>query len=472
VNVVAGEDVKGKVTIALRNVPWDLALDTILEAHGLRKVARDNVIRVVTIERQTKEEEAKAKAEEAKIKSEAESRAKLAEAQNKELEAQAKQMILKAAEEEARLRGPLKEELIRLAYADAEEVAKTLEGILGLSPGGTAAAAGGGVVPGAAPPAEPPFSALYGPRPAAPPVPIPSSEVLAKGITVRAHKPTNSLFIRHHTADIERLKKLIKEQLDVPLPQVNIDARIESVRRDALQQLGVQWGGIFSPNLDPKHGTATFRGGLPVDTTTGLPTGTSLVNIPTGVLPTTGQAPAAGLSIGLIGSNINVNLALQALEREGKAKSYAIPQITTVENARAVISQGFEVPYKTVSSAGTQIQFKEALLKLEVTPHVIKEDTVTKIKLKIVVEKNEPDFTRAVEGNPSIFKRRAETEVLVKEGDRVVIGGVMIEDSNETVRGVPGLHRIPLLGWLFKARETTGEAQDLLVIITPRVVSQ
>src|SRR5206468_7486637 len=136
----------------------------------------------------------------------------------------------------------LREGTIRLSYADPDEIARTLQGILGIPPEGIKAQ----TLPAGFPPiAEPPFSALYGTQPPQAPRPpaSPASEVLAKGITIRAHKPTNSIFIRHYEADLERIKKLIREKLDVRLPQVKIEARMEILDRDDLFAIGVQWGG-------------------------------------------------------------------------------------------------------------------------------------------------------------------------------------------------------------------------------------
>jgi hypothetical protein len=205
-NIVAGDDVKGKVSVSLRNVTWQQALDTILETRGLQKVEKDNVIRVVTIEQLTKEREALARVEEAKRKAEIETRTKMAEAQIKEQDLAVKKLQAAAAVSEAESRGPLREELIRLSYADPVEVAKTLQGILGIPPEGTAPVAQN-VIPGTlsstglggpGPIAEPPFSQLYGPQaqqaqPGS--VRSVSQDVLAKGITIQAHKPTNSVFI-------------------------------------------------------------------------------------------------------------------------------------------------------------------------------------------------------------------------------------------------------------------------------------
>ena len=136
-NIVAGDDVKGKVSVSLRNVTWEQALDTILEVKGLQKIEKGNVIRIVSTEQLTKEREAEARVNEAKLKAEIDTRTKLAEAQIREQDLAARKIANEAAAEEARSRGPLREETVRLSYADPEEVAKTLQGILGIPPEGT-----------------------------------------------------------------------------------------------------------------------------------------------------------------------------------------------------------------------------------------------------------------------------------------------------------------------------------------------
>src|SRR6185503_16313741 len=215
---------------------------------------------------------------------------------------------------------------------DPEEVAKTLEGILGLQ-GGSAPAAptsGPGVIP------APPFSQLFGPgqQPGSPP-PSPSVDVLAKGITIKAHKPTNSLFIRHYAADLDRIKVLIREKLDIPLPQVKIEARMEILARNDLFALGIQWGGggvstgsqatLVGRGFTSQVGNTLGSGGipasglgtlpnpnlnvgtpgqgqiLPVSSTTGLPTGGNLVNLPiTSILPGVVSTGVAGIAFGIV----------------------------------------------------------------------------------------------------------------------------------------------------------------------------
>src|SRR5437899_8067963 len=172
-NVVIGDDVKGKMSITLKNVPWDLALDTVLETRGLRKLEKDGVLRIVSNEQLIKEREAAARVEEARMKAESDVRTKMAEAQLKEQEAIDKKRLAEATAAELRARGPLREETIRLSYADPEEVAKALQGILGIPPSGVQAQ----IAPpaeGMPPIAAPPFSALYGTAPQIPLPPPPS----------------------------------------------------------------------------------------------------------------------------------------------------------------------------------------------------------------------------------------------------------------------------------------------------------
>src|SRR2546428_1762861 len=492
-NIVIGDDVKGKMSISLRNVPWDLAFQTILDTRGLQKIEKDGVIRIVSNDQLLKEREAQARVEESKLKAETEIRAKAAEAKLKEQEAIARERAVELELAQLKARGPLKEESIRLAYADPEDIEKTLLGILGQLPAGIAP-----TVPSGPPPiAAPPFSALYGTAqaPGAPaPTPTPTAEILAKGITIRAHKPTNSIFIRHYEADLERIKKLIREKLDVPLPQVKIEARLNELNRTDFFALGVSWGGaavrrlttggdvlvgqgvsgqrntaatippIIAPTGgippvffgDPANNPAlTLANVLPVSATTGLPLGGNIVNFP--ILPGTFGTPAS-IAFGLISRKLNINLVLDALEAENKTTSLSKPEVVTTENAKATISLGAEIPYATVSSAGTQVQFKEALLKLEVTPTVIKESgEITKVKMVVNVENNSQGALVPTTGGtvPSINRRSATTQVVVKEGETLAIGGIRQRDVAESVSKGPFFGDIPVLGLLFRSKSRT-----------------
>jgi type IV pilus assembly protein PilQ len=519
-NIVSGDDVKGRVSISLKNVTWEQALDTILEVRGLAKVEKDGVIRIVSLDQLTKEKEAQARVEAARRNAEIETRTKLAEAQIKETELATKKLASDAAAAEAAARGPLREEVIRLSYADPEDVARTLQGILGIPPEGTQAVpstlipsvpaaptvvpAGGGPpnpALGNLPPPQTPYPPAYGP--AAQPVISVSQDVLAKGITVRANKATNSIFIRHYEADLERIKKLIREQLDVPLPQIKIEARMEILDRSSLEAIGVQWGGalagtsgsntlvgqgftgadslgrtgIAPVGVGPSNPNLTLDSLLPIAAATGLSTGGNLVNLPFSALPNSvTQSPAGGIAFGIVGTKFNINLALQALATLGKTRTLAHPEIVTVENNKATFTLGEEIPYATVSSAGTQVQFKEAVLKLEVTPTVIREkmngQEIRKVKMAVIVENNSRGDFLVFSGTqvPIINRRKAETQVLVKEGDRLVIGGVTQNVQQKTIRKVPVMGDVPILGWLFKQREDFETGRELVVFLTPAIL--
>jgi type IV pilus assembly protein PilQ len=516
-NIVSGDDVKGRVSISLKNVTWEQALDTILEVRGLAKVERDGVIRIVSIEQLTKEKEALARVEGAKRNAEIETRTKMAEAQLKETELATRKLAADAAAAEAQARGPLREEVIRLSYADPIEVALTLQGILGIPPEGVQVPAtplvpGVPAVPSVVPSGGGPLNPELGrlpqinspfPPPVQPPVQTVSQDVLAKGITVRANKATNSIFIRHYEADLERLKKLIREQLDVPLPQIKIEARMEILDRNSLEAIGVQWGGAAAGNaggntligqgfqstdpgragiapssVTPVNPNLSLASLLPVATATGLATGGNLVNLPFGLLPNASTTtPAGGIAFGIVGTRFNINLALQALATLGKTRTLAHPEIVTVENNKAAFTLGEEIPYATVSSAGTQVQFKEAVLKLEVTPTVIREtidgQEIRKVKMTVIVENNSRgDVISPAAGVsvPIINRRKAETQVLVREGDRLVIGGVTQNVQQKTIRKVPLMGDVPILGWLFKQREDFETGRELVVFMTPSIL--
>jgi type IV pilus assembly protein PilQ len=232
--------------------------------------------------------------------------------------------------------------------------------------------------------------------------------------------------------------------------------------------------------LTPTNRNLLLNQLLPVDLATGLPIGGNLVNLPFQALPAAallGAIPAGGIAFGIIGTRFNINLALQALAEQGKTRTLARPEIVTVENSKATMSLGEEIPYATVSSAGTQIQFKEALLKLEVTPTVILEKSasqdVTRIKMVVVIENNSRgNVVNLGSGGapPAINRRKAETQVLVKEGERLVIGGVNQSVQQTTVRKVPLFGDIPVLGWLFKQKENFGTDRELVVFVTPSIL--
>jgi type IV pilus assembly protein PilQ len=489
VNMIVTDEVKGTVTVDFYQVPARDVFQAVIDSANLQCVEVGGVLRVSSFARLRAEDDERRSVGAERARREAEAARKQVEAERDRDEF-----------EKVKARGSVTERTIRLSYADAEEVAKTILGILGLPPEG--ALPPPPPVPSVLLP-PPPINIPSGPTSTAPllqpalPVSLPD-EALAKGLTVRAYRPTNSIFIRYYEKDLDRILRLIKEQLDIPLPQVQIAATMVITTQNALDQIGIQWGGavvgrtadgrgpaVVGAGLSPRSGTATgvsggpfspnpnFTGAelLPVGPTTGLPIGGNLVNLPTSFLPTLAN-PALGVLFGLVGQNFNLNLAIQALEVQGRARRISEPKVVTVEHSKATISRGFEVPFTSTPTADvSNVQFKDALLQLQVTPNVIYEEGVTKIRMKVIFENNEPDFTRSINGNPPIFKRRNETEVVMKEGEKLVIGGIMLDNAFTTKRGVPVLSQIPIVGWLFKSREVSSDGEELIVILTPTVVA-
>ena len=467
VNMLVTEEVATRATLDFFQVPARDVFKAIIESTNLRCVEAGAVLRVSTGARLKAEDDERARLLEARTRLEAETRKRIVEAQREEADFEA-----------TKARGAIKEVTIRLSYADAEEVAKTLLGILGLPPEGAAAPAP--PLPGIYSPPAPTVIGSAPPPPSTLPAatPIPAGDSLGKGLTIRAHKPTNSIFLRYYANDLDRIVRLVKEQLDIQQPQVQIGAQMVITSKNALEQIGIQWGGSVGPK---QVGNAVVVGSgftatqQPPETSNVLPapvTNGNLVNLPISALATASN-PALGLLFGIVGRDFNINLAIQALETMGKARSVAAPNVVTVENSEAVISRGFEVPFVSQSGfGGTNVQFKDALLELRVTPNVIIEDGVRKIRMKLEVNNNEPDFSRAILGNPPLFKRRGKTEVVIREGERVVIGGVLIENAIHQTRQVPVLGSVPILGWLFKSREINSDLQDLIIIVTPSVVTQ
>ena len=165
-----------------------------------------------------------------------------------------------------------------------------------------------------------------------------------------------------------------------------------------------------------------------------------------------------------------MNLRLSALENRGAVKIVSAPKIATLDNHKAKIGQGVSIPISVVSAAGVNTMFVEAKLELEVTPHITQEGSVL---MEIKVKKNEPDFSRTgARGDPTILKKEAETQVLVRDGDTTVIGGIYTKKTSDTFTGVPVLSQIPVLGWFFRNTKKNDERTELLIFITPRIVNR
>ena len=292
---------------------------------------------------------------------------------------------------------------------------------------------------------------------------IDTAKILTKRGFISMNKRTSSVIIKDVEQKHPEYESLIKA-LDQPTPQVSIEAKIVEVTRDYQKELGVQWGtSVFSSNGKFAMGAGNIPGG-----STGLTGNPLMVNLPaTSVSPGKGGAIAFGFLDGA--GNVSLDLQLSAMESAGKGKVLSNPRITTSDNKEAVIMQGKKIPYQTVSQDGTQTEFINAFLELRVTPHITPEGTVV---MNLEAKKNDADFAGPqVLGVPTIDIKEVMTQVLIRDNDTLVIGGIFKTTIGNNTDGVPGFVDIPLLGNFFKFRKKVDNTNELLIFITPRIVT-
>lgn len=296
-------------------------------------------------------------------------------------------------------------------------------------------------------------------------VPIITKSALSQRGEVQVDARTNTLIIRDLAERLAAATDLIAS-LDSPQPQVEIEARIVQTSRDFARALGVQWGfnGTMSPALGNTTGLAfpnSAQVGGRVGGTEGPLGADTGVNL---------RAPAAtsgiGLALGSINGAVNLDVALTALERTGKGRLLSTPRVSTQNNVEAEITQGVQIPVQTAANNTVTVTFKDAALTLRVMPQITASGTVI---MRITLENAAPDYSRSVNGIPPIDTQRAVTSVLVTDGETTVIGGIFTSREQNVEDRTPVLHRIPLLGWLFKRDISNDESRELLIFITPRI---
>ena len=290
------------------------------------------------------------------------------------------------------------------------------------------------------------------------------SALSARG-EVQVDLRTNTLIIRDLPDRLTTAAELVRT-LDRPQPQVEIEARIVQTTRDFARAIGVEWG--FNGRVDPALGNTTplafpnngaIRGDL--GSATG-PGGTS-----TGVdLRAPAPSSAVGIALGAINGAFNLDVALSALESSGRGRLLSTPRVSTQNNVEAEMTQGVQIPIQTVANNTVTVSFKDAALTLRVTPQITASNTVI---MRVFLENATPDFSRAVNGIPPIDTQRAVTTVLVADGETTVIGGIYVSLEQASNDRVPLMHRVPLLGWLFKRDTMSDESRELLIFITPRI---
>jgi type IV pilus secretin PilQ/predicted competence protein len=403
-NVVVNPGVSGKVTLKLNEVPWGRALELILKTNGLGCVLEGNVIRIARLSDLEKEEQ---------------DRRKLAEAKA--------------------LAGDLEDYTKRISYAKADTLSTVLKSAGALSPRGQ----------------------------------------------LNVDTRTNTIIIRDLPSYIEKAESLIGE-LDTATPQVEIEARIVVTTRDFVRDIGLQWG--FSGEATNRYGNTTnlnypnqiILNGNGVPSQLGLAAdnvgpGGLASNAGIGAagrgyavnLPASGFNSAIGISTGNILGSFNLDLALTALERQGRGRLLSTPKVTTQNNQAAEIKQGIQIPIQTVANNTVTVQFKDAVLTLKVTPQITDAGTVI---LNVAVENSTPDFSRTVNGIPPINTQAATTIVQVSDGQTTVIGGIYQSTETTVENSTPFFSKIPILGFLFRQHSVNTSNNELLLFITPRIV--
>jgi type IV pilus assembly protein PilQ len=420
-NILINDKVKGSVNVDIEAIPWDQAFLGILRLQGLSYAWEGDILRVMAIE----DMENELKILETKLK-------------NSTIRDKEKALALEARQIE-----PLLVAVVPVDYANAGKLQEQLKGYLSRDEKGVARGS----------------------------------------ISVDEH--TNSLVFNAIKDDIEKLIPLVRK-LDKPTPQILIQSNIVQTTKDTAFRLGIQWGGFYNTTGGGVHVTPGGTGASPTtlggtgpysyspltgstELTMPNPTGIGQqgfgVNFPVDVMTQGGSA--LGLMFGTIGGNI-LDMQLMALQRDGKLNILSSPSITTLDNQMAFTENGEKIPYVSTSGlAGTQVQFQDAVLRLEITPHVISDDV---LKMKIVVKNDQVDPTRTVAGNPYIIKKQTDTTLICRDGETIVISGLTKITTQDVDKGVPGLKDAPLFKWLFSSVDDTKKMEDVLIFITPHIL--
>ncbi|MGQ0793708.1 MAG: type IV pilus secretin PilQ [Deltaproteobacteria bacterium] len=389
-NVIVSGDVKGSVTLKLTNVPWDQAMDVVLENAGLGAVVEGNVIKIAPL-----------------------------------TTLQRRQTAIQAAAKSKEQLEPLTTKQVFVNYAQAADLKSLADPLL--SPRGE----------------------------------------------TRVDLRTNSILITDTETRVAQISELLKS-LDTRTPQILIESRIVQATLDFTRELGVQWGFNYRASAATGNPTgAIFPSNVGVG---GVGVGAPgpfgnigqnfIVDLPAAVGP--GSGGALGVVLGSLTGAYDLDIRLSALESRGDGRVLSSPKVLTLDNQEARIEQGVSIPFLSVSAAGTQTQFVDATLRLEVTPQVTNDGRVL---MQIQVTDNAPDpSVVGADGQPAIRRNEAETQVLALDGETIVVGGIFTRTSTESLSGIPWLSRIPLLGFLFRNTSTIDQRRELLVFITPRIV--
>ena len=387
-NVIAGDEVAGRVTIRLVDVPWDQALDVILLTKGLGFMRVGNVLRIAPADVLSKEEEMRLQ-------------------ERRALE-QLEDLVVK---------------LQPVNYADV----KKMKGVV--------------------------------------------QRLLSTRGTVDSDDRTNTLIIKDIPSVIDEATALVKA-IDTQTPQVLIESKIVEASLDFSREFGVVWGLGAQPLNDAWNSSSSQRQDLGSDAfRLHNSEGSDFFGNNAQFLNPLTANPTALFNIAgfLLDEKLNLELQLQAAEVNGDGKVISSPRLVTLNNNQASIEQGVSIPFQTFENGDAQLEFVDAVLKLDVTPHITADSSII---MKVKVSRNAPDdsvFT--LTGSPAIAKNQVDTETLVKDGQTLVLGGIYVVDKSQRQSRVPYLHSIPLLGSLFRNDEISDQRKELLIFVTPRIVA-
>ena len=381
-NLVASDEVQGSITLRLKDVPWDQALDLVLQTKGLDKRVKAGVLLVAPAD-----------------------------------ELAARELLVLESRKQMTELAPLRRELLQVNYAKASDLAKLFQSAVGLE-GATD----------------------------------------ERG-SVAVDDRTNNIIAYQTQERLEELRKIVA-QLDIPVRQVMIEARIVEANVDYDKSLGVRWGGQMNRGNWSAGGIRKplAEGAEPPEN----PPSSPFVDMGT-------VNGSAGLGIAFITDNLLLDLELSAMEKTGNGEIVSQPKVVTSDKETARILKGTEIPYQESSSTGaTSVSFKEASLSLEVTPQITPDGWVN---MEVKVTKDEPDYLNKLNDVPPIKKNEVNAKVLVRDGETIVIGGVFSNTQSKVVDKVPFLGDVPYLGRLFRQDVVSEKKSELLVFLTPRIMN-
>ncbi|MDQ2076512.1 type IV pilus secretin PilQ [Marinimicrobium sp. ABcell2] len=412
-NLVASDTVRGRITLRLDSVPWDQALDLVLKTRGLDKRLNGNVLMVAPA-------------------------AEIAERERQQLSS--RQQLEELA--------PLRTEYIRVRYASAQAMFELFRGQRGGEGGGGRGGSGreGSQATG--------------------------SVLSSRGQAI-VDERTNSIILTDTSERIEAFKRLV-EQIDIPIRQVMIEARIVIANTDFRREMGIRWGGVgyttSGNRLVEVAGSTAGLDSSPASPAEWLTGQGGTLDLNENMMVDLGVANSAGsFAFSILSNNAFLDMELSALENTGYAEIVSQPKVITGDKQRATIESGTEIPYQEASASGaTSTSFKEAVLKLDVTPQITPDNRVI---MDLIINQDTVGALNPASGIPTIDVTQLETQVLVADGQTVVLGGIFQVEHLKGEDKVPFLGDLPFVGRLFKREVRVEEKRELLIFITPKIMA-